>query len=106
MSAIVAERTPTGTEAAPIAADAAAIGAAETNRLAQEDTLLAPRFYTTDFEKLDRTDVSSVRVEWDALIAELKADLNRSHFRRTEAWDKVDLLSCPRGCGRSSSTSW
>ena len=95
MSAIVAESAPAVTETA--VAEAAAIGAAETNRLAQEDTLLAPRFYTTDFEKLDRTDVSGVRVEWDALIAELKADPNRSHFRRTEAWDKVDLLSLPEG---------
>ncbi len=96
MSAIVAERVPAGTESVE-AADGPAIGAADTNRLAQEDTLLAPRFYTTDFEKLDRTDVSSVRGEWDALIAELKADPNRSHFRRTEAWDKVDLLSLPEG---------
>ena len=89
MSAIVSER------AAPSAA--AAVPAADTNKLAQEDTLLAPRFYTTDFVKLDRTDVSSVRGEWDALIAELKSDPNRHHFRRTADWDKADLASLPEG---------
>ena len=83
MSAIASDRAP-----APAAV-------ADTNALAREDTLLAPRFYTTDFAKLDRTDVSRVRDEWDALIAELRADPNRHHFKRTEAWDQVDLGSLP-----------
>ena len=69
----------------------------DTTKLAQEDTLLAPRFYTTDFEALDRMDVSGVRAEWDALIAEMKSDPNRSHFRRTDAWDTVELASLPDG---------
>ena len=84
MSAIVAER-------------AEAKAPSETTKLAQEDTLLAPRFYTTDFVALDRVDVSGVRAEWDALIAELKADPNRQHFRRNEAWDTVDLMAMPEG---------
>ena len=33
----------------------------EATRVAQQDTLLSPRFYTTDFDELDKTDVSSVR---------------------------------------------
>ena len=30
----------------------------ETTKTAQQDTFLSPRFYTTDFDELDRTDVT------------------------------------------------
>ena len=43
----------------------------ETTRMAHETTLLAPRFYTTDFDELDRVSVDSVRSDWDKLILEL-----------------------------------
>jgi magnesium-protoporphyrin IX monomethyl ester (oxidative) cyclase len=69
----------------------------DTTRKAQESTLLSPRFYTTDFEALDKMDVSSVRAEWDELIAEMRADPNKGHFRRTDAWDHVDLATLPDG---------
>jgi len=59
----------------------------DTTRMAQEDTVLSPRFYTTDFAAMDRIDVSGVRAEWDALIAEMASDPNRDHFRRTEAFE-------------------
>lgn len=62
----------------------------ETTQMAQETTLLSPRFYTTDFDELDRLDVSPVRHEWDQLLAAMKADPRRSHFRKTEDWDEVD----------------
>jgi len=66
----------------------------ETTRLAQTDTVLSPRFYTTDFDAMDRIDVSSVRAEWDALIAELASDLNRDHFKRTQAFEnKLEHLN-------------
>ena len=61
----------------------------DTQALAQQDTILSPRFYTTDFKALDRIDVSRVRGEWDALIAEMAADPNKGHFKRTEAFDGV-----------------
>ena len=61
----------------------------DTQALAQQDTILSPRFYTTDFKALDRIDVSRVRGEWDALIAEMTADPNKGHFKRTEAFDGV-----------------
>ncbi|MEO0865035.1 MAG: hypothetical protein AAFY39_10715, partial [Pseudomonadota bacterium] len=32
---------------------------------AMANTLLTPRFYTTDFDELDAIDVSSVRADWD-----------------------------------------
>jgi len=64
---------------------------------ASDSAMLSPRFYTTDFAELDRLDVSSVRAEWDALIAEMRSDPNKTHFRRTEAWDSIDLADLPEG---------
>ncbi|MEQ1653045.1 MAG: magnesium-protoporphyrin IX monomethyl ester (oxidative) cyclase [Hyphomicrobium sp.] len=69
----------------------------ETTRHAAEEAMLSPRFYTTDFKELDKIDVSSVRKDWDALIAEMRADPNKGHFRRTEAWDAFDLNALPEG---------
>ncbi len=69
----------------------------ETTAQAVNETLLSPRFYTTDFEELDSIDVSSLRSEWDALLAEMRADTNRGHFRRTDAWDDFDLNDLPEG---------
>ena len=57
----------------------------ETTRRAQESTVLSPRFYTTDFEAMDRIDVSGVRAEWDELMAELRRDPNKGHVQRMHA---------------------
>ncbi len=59
----------------------------DTTQMAQEDTVLSPRFYTTDFAALDRLDISGVRAEWDPLIAEMASDPNRLHFKRTESFE-------------------
>jgi magnesium-protoporphyrin IX monomethyl ester (oxidative) cyclase len=69
----------------------------ETTQVAHETTLLNPRFYTTDFDKLDKTDVSGVREEWDALITEMRDDPNKGHFKRNEEWDTIDLEALPEG---------
>jgi magnesium-protoporphyrin IX monomethyl ester (oxidative) cyclase len=63
----------------------------ETTQMATETTLLNPRFYTTDFDEMDRLDVSPVRAEWDALLAEMRSDPNRGHFRKTAEWDHIDF---------------
>jgi len=53
----------------------------EAMALATQDTVLTPRFYTTDFDALDAIDVSLVREEWDQLIADMVGDPNKTHFR-------------------------
>ncbi len=58
--------------------------------VAMQNTLLTPRFYTTDFDELDAIDVSSVREDWDALIAQMESDPNKGHFRKNEDWDHID----------------
>ncbi len=73
------------------------ISAKDTARMAQESTVLSPRFYTTDFDALDRIDVSPVREEWDKLIAEMRSDPNKLHFKRSEEWDETSLDDLPEG---------
>ncbi|MCA9736220.1 MAG: magnesium-protoporphyrin IX monomethyl ester (oxidative) cyclase [Gemmatimonadota bacterium] len=59
----------------------------ETTRQAQDDAVLSPRFYTTDFEALRAIKVDRVRERWDELIAEFRRDPNKDHFRRTAAFE-------------------
>jgi magnesium-protoporphyrin IX monomethyl ester (oxidative) cyclase len=66
----------------------------EQTKLAQTNTVLSPRFYTTDFAALEKIDVSPVREKWDALLAEFKADPNKGHFIRNAEFD-VDLSLLP-----------
>ncbi|MEM0908100.1 MAG: magnesium-protoporphyrin IX monomethyl ester (oxidative) cyclase [Pseudomonadota bacterium] len=63
----------------------------ETTRLAQESTVLAPRFYTTNFDEMDKINVEPVREEWDELIAEMRSDPNKGHFKKNEDWDTIDF---------------
>ena len=59
-----------------------------------EDTILTPRFYTTDFEEMARMDISANEEELQAILAEFRTDYNRHHFVRTDefsqSWDHLD----------------
>ncbi len=59
-----------------------------------QETLLTPRFYTTDFDKIANMVLSSQEEEILAALEELRADYNRNHFIRDESfeqsWDHFD----------------
>ena len=65
-------------------------GRFDTTAMATETTLLNPRFYTTDFAELDRIDVSPVRADWDDLLAQMKSDPNKGHFKKNADWEQID----------------
>ncbi len=60
----------------------------ESTTKARHETLLTPRFYTTDMEAMDRLDMESIRDEWSALMDEFRDDNNQSHFQRDENFEK------------------
>lgn len=74
-------------------------GVNESTTEALKDTILTPRFYTTDFDQVDKIDISAVRAEWDDLIAEFKRDPNKGHFVRTDEFD-IDLSGMEPGLKR------
>ena len=67
----------------------------ETTQMATTDTVLSPRFYTTDFAAMDALDVSLVRADWDELMAEFRRDPNKGHFVRNEMFDRFKLSDLP-----------
>src|SRR3990167_3432871 len=87
MNTLAAART-TAPTAGPIASPDEAMDHA------RQQTLLTPRFYTTDFKAMDALDVSSVRAEWDAVMAEYEGDNNHDHFQRDEAF-KSEIRKLP-----------
>jgi magnesium-protoporphyrin IX monomethyl ester (oxidative) cyclase len=54
----------------------------DANRKAVTNTIFSPRFYTTDFEAMDKLNIEPVRAEWDAMMAEYEGDNNHDHFQR------------------------
>ena len=67
----------------------------ETTRMATTETVLSPRFYTTDFAAMDALDVEPIRAEWDKLMDEFRADPNKGHFVRDERFDAFRLEDLP-----------
>ncbi len=67
----------------------------DTTKSAMVSTMISPRFYTTDFDEMDRLDVEPVREEWDALIRQMRSDPNKGHFKRNEQWDDFKIEDLP-----------
>jgi len=61
---------------------------------ASKETLLTPRFYTTDFKEMSELDISSNIEEIEAIVEEFRIDYNRDHFIRdkefAQSWNSFD----------------
>jgi len=59
-----------------------------------KETILTPRFYTTDFEAMAKMDISVNEDELKAILEEFRTDYNRHHFVRddefNQSWDNMD----------------
>jgi magnesium-protoporphyrin IX monomethyl ester (oxidative) cyclase len=59
-----------------------------------KETILTPRFYTTDFEEMEKMDISPNEDELKAILEEFRIDYNRHHFVRDEefeqSWDSIE----------------
>lgn len=59
-----------------------------------KETLLTPRFYTTNFKEMCELDISSNLAEIESIIEEFRIDYNRDHFIRDKefltTWDEFD----------------
>lgn len=83
----------------------AAAGAAEAPKKQQkkeiDESLLTPRFYTTDFDEMERLFNVEINknlneAEFESLVAEFKADYNQTHFvRNPEFKAAADKLQGP-----------
>ena len=64
------------------------------NKVGSQETLLTPRFYTTDFKEISQLYISSNKVEIEAIVEEFRIDYNRDHFIRDKefanTWDNFD----------------
>uniref|UniRef100_A0A1C9CHK7 Probable magnesium-protoporphyrin IX monomethyl ester [oxidative] cyclase n=1 Tax=Plocamium cartilagineum TaxID=31452 RepID=A0A1C9CHK7_PLOCA len=60
-----------------------------------KETLLTPRFYTTDFQEMAQLDISLNIEDFKAILQEFRADYNRQHFIRDEefekSWTNIDI---------------
>jgi magnesium-protoporphyrin IX monomethyl ester (oxidative) cyclase len=64
------------------------------NKNSINETLLTPRFYTTNFKEISELDVSSNVAEIEAIVEEFRIDYNRDHFIRdkefSNTWEFFD----------------
>lgn len=60
----------------------------ESTTAARTETVLTPRFYTTDFKAMGKLDLEPVRREWDELMDEFRSDNNINHFQRDDKFEE------------------
>lgn len=64
------------------------------NKNLTKETLLTPRFYTTNFEEIAQLDVTSNLNEIQAIVEEFRLDYNKDHFVRDKefltTWNNFD----------------
>lgn len=83
------------------AAGAAAPAPKKQQKKEIDETLLTPRFYTTDFDEMERLFNVEINknlneAEFESLVAEFKADYNQTHFvRNPEFKAAADKLQGP-----------
>uniref|UniRef100_A0A3G2QYZ3 Probable magnesium-protoporphyrin IX monomethyl ester [oxidative] cyclase n=1 Tax=Synura uvella TaxID=52557 RepID=A0A3G2QYZ3_9STRA len=67
------------------------------NKKIAKETLLTPRFYTTDFKEISQLDISSNLEEIESIVEEFRIDYNRDHFIRDKeflnSWDFFDAAT-------------
>jgi len=64
------------------------------SKSSSKETLLTPRFYTTNFQEISELDISSNIEEIKSIVEEFRVDYNRDHFIRDKeflnTWDFFD----------------
>ena len=53
-----------------------------------KETILTPRFYTTDFEAMAEMSIAANEEELKAILEEFRTDYNRHHFVRNQEFDR------------------
>ena len=52
------------------------------------ESLLTPRFYTTNFDEMANLDISSNKLEIEAIVEEFRVDYNQHHFIRDQEFNQ------------------
>ncbi|MBE9080373.1 magnesium-protoporphyrin IX monomethyl ester (oxidative) cyclase [Romeria aff. gracilis LEGE 07310] len=64
------------------------------NQAPPKESIITPRFYTTDFEEMAQMDISVNEDELQAILEEFREDYNRHHFVRDDqfdqSWEHID----------------
>jgi len=80
--------------ATPSKSDVSQSNQQKVNGTGRRESILTPRFYTTDFEAMANMDIFDLKPEYEAILEEFKFDYNRRHFVRTadfnQDWNQID----------------